>query len=64
MQGFLLGFIWFYLDLLGANSRTGCIRGLTEPQQVSDPGDEAVNAQRQVAQALAGRVVDRIGERR
>jgi hypothetical protein len=23
MQGFLLGFIWFYLDFLGANSRAG-----------------------------------------
>jgi hypothetical protein len=23
IQGFLLGFIWFYLDLLGANSRAG-----------------------------------------
>jgi hypothetical protein len=62
MQGLLLGFIWFYLDFLGTDSRPGCICG---PKRLnSDPGDEAVNPQRQITQALAGRVIDRIGERR
>jgi hypothetical protein len=32
--------------------------------QVSGTGDKAVNPQRQIAQALAGSMVDRIGERR
>jgi hypothetical protein len=65
MQGFFLGFTWIHLDFLGMNSRAGCIRaGSWEPRQVSDPGDEAVYPQRQITQALAGRMVDRIGERR
>ena len=32
--------------------------------EVSNSGDEAVYPQRQITQALAGRMVDRVGERR
>jgi hypothetical protein len=56
-----LGFIWSFL----ARTRALIVSaGLWEPRQVSDPGDEAVDPQRQIAQALAGRVIDRVGERR
>ena len=56
-----LGFIWIFLGLTRALIVSA---GSWEPRQVSDPGDEAVDPQRQITQALASRVIDRIGERR
>jgi hypothetical protein len=64
MQGFFLCFPWINMVFLGQTRALIVFAASWEPRQVSDPGDEAVDPQRQITQALASRVIDRVGEGR